>query len=160
VQSNNVATVGVESSARMPNGVIMPRYTCKGANISVPVSWVGVTTEAKEIVILVRTLQAGGHFAVNWAVAGIMPSLGGIPAGKLPPGAVVGRNSLGQVGYSLCPAKGAPTGLVVIAVNAVPHKLGLHQGFDSAAVTGLAVHPGVQWGSALAYTGPLAHAPG
>jgi phosphatidylethanolamine-binding protein (PEBP) family uncharacterized protein len=137
--------------------VIARRFTCNGANVSVPVNWLGVTAQAKEIVILVRSLLAPGHFAVDWAVAGIKPSLGGIPAGKLPPGAVVGRNSFGHVGYSLCPVKGVRFPLVVIAVNAVPRKLGLRPGFGPAAVTGLGTDPGVQWGSVLAYTSPVAH---
>jgi phosphatidylethanolamine-binding protein (PEBP) family uncharacterized protein len=159
-QSNDVATLGVESAARSSDGVIAPRYTCKGAEVSLPVSWVGVTNQAKEIVVLVRTLLGPGRFAVNWAVAGISPSLSGIAAGKLPPGAVVGRNSFGRVGYSLCPVKGASLPLVTIAVNALPRKIALRRGFDPALVAGLATHPGVQWGSVLAYTRPIARSAG
>jgi phosphatidylethanolamine-binding protein (PEBP) family uncharacterized protein len=142
----------------MSNALLARRYTCRGANVSPPVRWVGVTGQAKEILVLVRTLLGPGRFVVNWAVAGISPSAQGIAEGKLPAGAIVGRNSFGRVGYSLCPAKGAPLGLVVIAVNALPHKLGLPPGFDPAVVNSESIQPGVQWGSVFAYTRPLGRA--
>jgi phosphatidylethanolamine-binding protein (PEBP) family uncharacterized protein len=144
----------------MSNGLLSPRYTCRGANVSPPVQWVGVSPQAKEILVLVRSLVGPGRFVVNWAVAGISPSATGIAEGKLPSGAIVGRNSFGRVGYSLCPAKGARVELVGIAVNALPHKLGLPPGFDPAVVNGESTQPGVQWGSVLAYTRPLGGATG
>jgi phosphatidylethanolamine-binding protein (PEBP) family uncharacterized protein len=139
----------------MSNGLLAPQYTCRGANVSPPVDWVGVPSDAKEILVLARTLVAPGRFVVNWAVAGISPSAPGIAEGKVPAGAIVGRNSFGRVGYSLCPAKGARVGLVVIAVNALPHKLGLPPGFDPAVVNAESTQPGVQWGSVIAYTRPI-----
>jgi phosphatidylethanolamine-binding protein (PEBP) family uncharacterized protein len=143
----------------MSNAQLAPRYTCRGANVSPPVQWVGVMGQAKEILVLVRTLEGPGRFVVNWAVAGISPSAKGIAEGKLPAGAIVGRNSFGRAGYSLCPAKGARA-LVVIAVNALPHKLGLPPGFDPAVVNSESIQPGVQWGSVIAYTRSLAGALG
>jgi phosphatidylethanolamine-binding protein (PEBP) family uncharacterized protein len=155
------ASLGVESSARLSDGLIAPHYTCRGANVSVPVTWVGVSSKAKEIAILVRSFLGPGRFAVNWAVAGISPSLDGIAAGRLPPGAVVGLNSFGREGYSLCPAAGAPVPVTWIAVLALPHRLALDPGFDPATVEAQSTLPGVQWGSLLAYnTKPSAgHAP-
>jgi phosphatidylethanolamine-binding protein (PEBP) family uncharacterized protein len=136
----------------MSNGVFAPHYTCHGANVSLPVNWVGVSNRAQEIAILVRSFVAPGRFVVNWAVAGIKPSAGGIPAGKLPPGAVVGLNSFGQVGYSLCPALGAKAPVTWISVLALPHKLGLGPGFDPTTVEAQSTRPGVQWGSLLGYS--------
>ena len=145
------ASLGVQSSARLSDRVIAPRYTCGGGDVSVPVSWVGVSAKAKEIAILVRSFIAPGRFVVNWAVAGISPSLRGIAAGRLPAGAVVGLNSFGREGYSLCPAAGAAP-VTWIAVLALPHRLALGPGFDPTTVEAQSTLPGVQWGSLLAYS--------
>lgn len=152
-QSINRSSIAVESSARASNGVVAPQYTCKGANVSVPATWAGVRPGAKEIVILVRSIVRAGNGTVNWAVAGINPSVQSIAAGKLPAGAVVGRNSFGQDGYSLCP-KGAA--LVTVDVFAFAHTLGLKQGFDPAPLAAEAASPSVQWGSLLLYSVPVA----
>lgn len=150
-QAEHFASLGVESPARMSDGVIAPRYTCKGADISPPITWAGVNTKAKEIVILVRALVGRGEFAVNWAVAGISPTVRTITAGALPAGAIVGRNSFGQTRYALCPSdKVLP--LVTIAVLALPRTLGLQPGFDATPLTQEATQPGVQWGSVVAYS--------
>jgi phosphatidylethanolamine-binding protein (PEBP) family uncharacterized protein len=136
----------------MSNGVFAPRYTCHGANVSLPVNWVGASARAQEIAILVRSFTHSlGRFVVNWAVAGISPAAGGIPAGKLPPGAVVGLNSFGRVGYTLCPPAGSRGPVTWITVLALPHKLGLGRGFDPRTVEAQNARRGVQWGSLLGY---------
>ena len=134
--------------------MIVSRYTCKGANISPPISWTGVRPTAKEVVITVRTiigglLAAGSRSEVDWSVANISPSIEHVDAGQVPPGAVVGRNRLGQEGYSLCPPSKARVVLVTIAVDAFPRKLGLHQGYDPALIRKAFEHKGTQWGSVL-----------
>ena len=150
-QTEHFATLGVETPARMSNGVLAARYTCKGANISPPIAWAGVSTKAKEIVILVRELVGRGDFAVNWAVAGINPTVRTLAPGALPPGAVVGRNSFGRDRYNLCPVSNVLP-LVTIAVLALPQTLNLQPGFDPTPLTQEAVQPGVQWGSVVAYS--------
>jgi phosphatidylethanolamine-binding protein (PEBP) family uncharacterized protein len=92
----------------------------------------------------VRTILEG-HVTTDWAVTGISPSLQRIQAGKLPSGAIVGKNSSGKVGYSLCPPPGA---LVTMGVYAFPHKLGLKPGFDPNLLKPLLGSTEVQWGGA------------
>jgi phosphatidylethanolamine-binding protein (PEBP) family uncharacterized protein len=71
-----------------------------------PVRWSGIPTGTAELAVFVLNLQpVHGHLFFDWAVAGLRPTSHGISAATLPPGAVVGRNSFGNVGYSICPAK-------------------------------------------------------
>jgi phosphatidylethanolamine-binding protein (PEBP) family uncharacterized protein len=136
----------------MSDGVFAPQYTCKGGNVSLPVRWVGASKKAQEVAILVRSFTGPGRFIVNWAVAGISPSLEAIAAGKVPPGAVVGLNSFGQARYSLCPAPGSKSPVTWITVLALPHKLALGAGFDPTTVSAQTTRPGVEWGSLLGYS--------
>jgi phosphatidylethanolamine-binding protein (PEBP) family uncharacterized protein len=140
----HTASIGVLSAARMGNLVINPRYTCYGQDISPPLDWAGVPSKTKETVIFVRTIWHGG-VTTNWAVAGISPSLSAIAAGKVPAGGIVGRNSSGKVGYSLCPPAGAPA-LITMGVYAFPRTLPLKEGFDPNTLTHELASGEVQWG--------------
>ena len=151
VRQDDFATIAVASPARQSTGVIAPRYTCGGGNVSPPITWAGVTPQAKEVAILVRGLLGRGRFAVNWAVAGISAGVTSISAGALPPGAIVGRNSYGQDRYSLCFPSHTVVPLFTIAVLALAHPLNLKPGFDPAALIGQLGRPGAQWGSMVAY---------
>jgi phosphatidylethanolamine-binding protein (PEBP) family uncharacterized protein len=119
--------------------------------------WAGVSPTTKEVVVFIRSFVTLGHTTNNWAVAGLSPSLQQIPAGKLPAGAIEGRNSFGQTGYNLCLIKGASHMLVSIDIWAVPHKLSLKPGFDPEQMIEEARSPGSGWGSILGYLGPPAH---
>lgn len=147
----DLATIVVATDGRTSNGRLDPHYTCKGANISPPMLWGGVPSGTQEVAVVVRTLTRG-HLITNWVVAGLSPSTSHLKTGSLPAAAVVGRNSSGQVGYSLCPPSGKPA-LVVFAVLGLPHKLGLKTGFDPHSVGALIGTPGVAWGSETAFTG-------
>jgi phosphatidylethanolamine-binding protein (PEBP) family uncharacterized protein len=143
---NERASIGVLTSAREAGGRVARQYTCKGANISPPLSWAGLPPETKEVLVVERTLQ-GGRLTTNWIVAGIRPPTHLLRPGRLPAGAVVGRNSFGKAGYYLCPPSGKG-GLVVIGVYALPRTLGLHQGFAEREVIGYIIgNSGVPWGS-------------
>jgi phosphatidylethanolamine-binding protein (PEBP) family uncharacterized protein len=69
-----------------------------------------------------------GTLFFDWAVAGLSPDLGAIEAGKLPKGAIVGRNSFGKKGYGICPESGEET--YMFTLFALPKKLSPEQGFD------------------------------
>jgi phosphatidylethanolamine-binding protein (PEBP) family uncharacterized protein len=141
-QQAHRASILVVSHARMGNLVIDPQYTCHGADTSPPLLWAGVPANTKEILVFVRSIYQG-RLTTNWALAGIKPSVKKIAAGKVPEGAVVGRNSFGQVGYHLCPPQGA---LVTMGVYAFPRVLSLTTGFDPETVKHLLGSSEVQWG--------------
>jgi phosphatidylethanolamine-binding protein (PEBP) family uncharacterized protein len=123
--------------------VISPRYTCQGGNVTPPLLWAGVPPHSAELLVFVRTILEG-HVTTNWALAGLSPSLQKLEAGKLPSGAIVGRNSLGKVGYSLCPSPSG--GLITMGVYAVPHGLGLKTGFNPEQLKPLLGGGEIAWG--------------
>jgi phosphatidylethanolamine-binding protein (PEBP) family uncharacterized protein len=108
-------------------------YTCDGKSTSPALRWQGVPQGTAELVIFVMNVQpVEGKLFFDWAVAGLSPELGEIEAGKLPQGAVVGRNGFGKVGYEICPEGGTET--YVFTVFALPKKLSSAQGFDPSAL--------------------------
>jgi phosphatidylethanolamine-binding protein (PEBP) family uncharacterized protein len=113
---------------------IPKRYTCDGQDMSLPVRWSHVPPATAELAVFVVNLRpVRGRLFFDWAVAGLSPAAHGIPAGRPPHGAVVGRSSFGKVGYSICPAKGEREDFVV-RVLALPHALATKPGFDAEAV--------------------------
>ena len=75
---------------------------------------------------LTRRLGLTAIAAGLTALAGIDPGLGEIGAAKLPKGAVVGTNSAGKVGYSLCPP--GPGETYMLALYALPRSLSTRTG--------------------------------
>jgi phosphatidylethanolamine-binding protein (PEBP) family uncharacterized protein len=138
----------VTSPARGPSGVVETRYTCRGADMSPAVRWGNLPQGTEEIVVFVDTLGIGRPM-VNWAVAGVRPRSRGIAAGKVPTGAIVGRNSIGRIGYYLCPRQGAIPPFVSIVVVALPRKLAVRRGFDANTLLRETTKPGAHHGSVL-----------
>jgi phosphatidylethanolamine-binding protein (PEBP) family uncharacterized protein len=127
------ATIPVLTGSRGTTRTIPARYTCDGANVSLPAQWSNIPHGTAEIVIFLLDLRPiHGKAFFDWAVAGLSPTSHGFPAGSLPPGAVVGRNSYGDVGYSICPAKGVEEDFAM-RVLALPHRLAATPGFEAEA---------------------------
>jgi phosphatidylethanolamine-binding protein (PEBP) family uncharacterized protein len=132
-----LSSAAFQAGRPIANGehAIADLYTCDGSGISPPVRWSGVPAGTAELFLLVLDLRGpgGSKRFFNWAVAGLKPTLRGIPAGRLPNGAVVARNGLGRSRYSLCPAKGRLHPYIVI-LYALPYRLAVRPGFDPNAV--------------------------
>ena len=82
----------------------------------------------------------GGNF-IHWVIAHLQPASGSasLRAGASPPGAVLGRNSFGSLGYrGPCPSSG-PAHHYVITVYALGQSSGLRKGFSADDVSGLPV---------------------
>lgn len=108
-------------------------YTCDGKNTSPALRWQGVPQGTAELVLFAMNVQpVGGELFFDWAVAGLSPELEEIEAGKLPKGAVVGRNSFGKTGYGICPEGSGET--YVFTLFALPTRLSPGQGFDPLAL--------------------------
>jgi Raf kinase inhibitor-like YbhB/YbcL family protein len=108
-------------------------YTCDGKNTSPALSWQGVPPETAELVLFAMNTQpVEGKLFFDWAVAGLSPELEEIEAGKLPKGAVTGRNGFGKTGYGICPESGAET--YMFTLFALPKKLSPGQGFEPLAL--------------------------
>lgn len=133
-------TIDLRILGLLADGFLPARYTCDGADTSMPVRWSGVPHGTEELVLFILNIQpVHGKPFVDWSVAGLSPGLHGIPAGRLPLGAVVGRNTLGRDAYSICPERGQLQ-LYIAALFALPHRLALRSGYDSLAVYQQAEH--------------------
>jgi len=117
----------------------MPRrYTCDGADISPPISWGKVPSATAEIDLFVVSLENGSEYT-SWAVAGIPAKTRSLRAGRLPHGAVVGRNRFNRAGYSLCPRKGTK-GTYTLLVDPLPRRIAAKSGFNPEQLLDQAIH--------------------
>jgi len=119
---------------------IARRFTCNGADISPPLSWSHIPPHTAELDLFLFNIQpVHGKLIANWAVAGLSPKLRSLPAGHLPAGAIVGRNSHGQTAYTLCAPKGPPLRALFL-LYALPKKIPAHPGFVAEALREKALH--------------------
>lgn len=83
------------------------RYTCDGEDMSPPLAWSDVPEGTAEMIVLFEDLDGPGGPQVYWAVYGLDPALGGIEEGKVPAGAVGGKNDYGRTDWGApCPPFG------------------------------------------------------
>lgn len=119
---------GPESVSPLPAA-----YTCDGKDTWPTLQWNGVPAGTTELILFVLNLEPVNEaLFFDWAVAGLSPSLTEVKSGTLPKGAVLGRNSFGKQGYSICPGKSPET--VIFALYALPEGLSARKGFDPAAL--------------------------
>jgi phosphatidylethanolamine-binding protein (PEBP) family uncharacterized protein len=136
-QEATVASMTLESPSSQSSSagpqVLPATYTCDGNGTSPALRWQGVPGGTAELVVFAMNTQpVAGKLFFDWAVAGLSPDLSEIEAGKLPKGAVVGRNGFGKAAYEVCPEGGGET--YVFTVFALPKKLSPAQGFDPSAL--------------------------
>jgi phosphatidylethanolamine-binding protein (PEBP) family uncharacterized protein len=118
------------SSIPIHKSQLPTRYTCDDANTSPPLKWTDIPHGTAQLAVFVISHRlVNNKFFFDWAVTGISPTSHGIPAGKLPSGAIVARNSYGTIGYSICPPKGTSEAYFV-RVIALPHPLTVKPGID------------------------------
>jgi phosphatidylethanolamine-binding protein (PEBP) family uncharacterized protein len=126
-------TSSVSPSANGGPQALSAQFTCDGKNTSPALRWQGVPDGTAELVLFAMNLRpVEGALFFDWAVAGLSPDLEEIEAGKLPNGAVVGRNSFGKAAYEICPEGGEEN--YVFTLFALPKKLSPAQGFDPLAL--------------------------
>jgi Raf kinase inhibitor-like YbhB/YbcL family protein len=93
------------ASPAFGDGATIPApYTCRGADVTPPLSWTGIPTDTVELAIVVRDVDAEGF--VHWVVAGMAPTVGGIAEATPPPG-IEATNDFGRPGWAgPCPPSG------------------------------------------------------
>jgi phosphatidylethanolamine-binding protein (PEBP) family uncharacterized protein len=89
-------------------------YTCDGRNTWPTLEWgkVPAGTGSLALFVVGVTPEPATHTfkaSVEWAVAGLLPTLHRLASGQLPSYAYIGTNSNGKTSYSLCPPKGVST---------------------------------------------------
>lgn len=103
----------VTSSAFTPGGVIPKQYTCDGKNISPPLAWAGVPSNAKSLVLIADDPDAPVGTWVHWVVFNIPSAVRELPEAIAPietlsTGGTQGKSSFGKIGYGgPCPPSGA-----------------------------------------------------
>jgi phosphatidylethanolamine-binding protein (PEBP) family uncharacterized protein len=132
-----VADISLQSPSSRPSAAgpqaLPVQYTCDGDGTSPALRWQGVPQGTAELVLFAMNVRpVGGELFFDWAVAGLSPELEEIEAGKLPRGAVVGRNSFGKADYKICPEGGGET--YMFTLFALPKGLSPARGFDPSAL--------------------------
>lgn len=142
------ASIAVRSSA-FGSGQPIPRaYTCSGRGISPPLRWSGAPDAARELVLLMRDIDAPGGNFVHWVVAGIAPGTDSVAAGHAPPDSVQGVNSAGTVGYTPpCPPHGDRPHRYLITILALARQTTLRNGFDRSRLSGTGLASGTLVGT-------------
>lgn len=89
------------------NELIPKRYTCDGENISPPLEFYNVPSDAESLVLIVEDPDAQTGTFTHWTLWNIRPHLNGIGEGNAPEGAVEGVTTAGRAGYTgPCPPSG------------------------------------------------------
>lgn len=129
-----VADMTLESPAIVASegnpGSLSPAYTCDGKGSWPALRWQGVPAGTAELALFVMNVQpVKEQLFVDWAVAGLDPSLTEIKAGELPKGAIVGTDGFGKTGYEICPSGQGE--IYMFAIYALPQRLSPKRGFDA-----------------------------
>lgn len=127
-------TITLTSPVFSNGGVIPPKYTCSGADVSPPISWSGVPNSAQSLALTVIDPDAPGKPFVHWLVFSLPASSSGLREGEGPPeGSLQGRNDFGSNGYrGPCPPPGAPHHYH-FKIYALDTKLSLQSGASETA---------------------------
>jgi phosphatidylethanolamine-binding protein (PEBP) family uncharacterized protein len=140
--TNSLLTITLTSPAIGSSTESIPaRYTCAGKDVSMPLQWTPIPAGTKELLLLMFALtpvHATGNaireaIVPEWAVAGLPPTIHQLAPGRLPRGAILGRNAQGHSSYSICPTTKTRQ-LYMVALFASPRKLSPHPGFTDAAL--------------------------
>jgi phosphatidylethanolamine-binding protein (PEBP) family uncharacterized protein len=135
-------TIPVTSPVFSGGSEIPVRYTCDGTDTSPPLKWGTVPPDAAELALFVLGNEGEpvGKPRIYWAVTGLQPTLTGVSAGRLPAGAIVGRNSLGQSRYTICPAKGKGVSHYAVALLTLPRAVSAAPGFAAGPLFETLLH--------------------
>ena len=108
----NVMAMELKSQAFEDGGRIPSRYACDGDNFSPPLAWSGVPRNARSLVLIVEDPDAPSGVFDHWLLYDLAPDWNSLdinagPKQGLPPGALEGKNSYGQLGWGgPCPPSG------------------------------------------------------
>ena len=96
----------------VPHGVMHPKFTCEGANISPSLNWGNVPDGVQSFALICDDPDAPRGTWVHWVYYDIPANVLGLPQrvekdAQLPDGSRQGRNDFGQIGYNgPCPPPG------------------------------------------------------
>jgi Raf kinase inhibitor-like YbhB/YbcL family protein len=125
----------IASPAFAEGAPIPSRHAYRAENLSPALSIEGVPAGAKSLALIVDDPDAPAGTWVHWLVANLPPGAAAIPEGKLPEGAVAGKNDFGTVAWG-GPAPPSGTHRYYFRLVALDAKLDLKPGFTRAQLEG------------------------
>lgn len=126
-------TIQITSSAFNEGDKIPRLFTCDDKNVSPPLDWTGVPSNAESLVIIMDDPDAPAGDWVHWVLYDLKPDLKGLKQGMTENG-IAGQNDFRRTGYGgPCPPKGS-THRYYIKIYAVDAKLGLQEGASRTQV--------------------------
>jgi Raf kinase inhibitor-like YbhB/YbcL family protein len=128
VNKMNISTPAFEPGKSMP-----ARYAYKGQNLSPEVRIGNVPANARSLVLIVDDPDAPMGLWTHWLVWNLPAQTTSIPEGKLPAGAIQGRNSFAHVRYD-GPAPPSGTHRYFFHLYALDSSPSLPEGADRAAL--------------------------
>jgi phosphatidylethanolamine-binding protein (PEBP) family uncharacterized protein len=138
--TEKVPTLSLTLSSPVTLSPLPKRYTCDGSDTTPAVNWGKLPTNTVEVdLFLFNLLPVHGKLFNDWAVAGLKPKLSGVSTGRLPAGAILGRNSYRHLGYNVCPPKGQSVHYAFL-VYALPKRISVKTGFNAEALREKALH--------------------
>ena len=124
---SGAATITVRSPAFAAGATIPVRFSCRGSNTPIPLTWTGVPAGASSVALIMDDPDAPSGTFTHWVVFNLPATTRGITNGRLPAGAAQAQNGRGQAAYTgPCPPSG--THHYRFTVYAEPGKLSLQAG--------------------------------
>jgi Raf kinase inhibitor-like YbhB/YbcL family protein len=103
--SQSTSTMSIESAAFENNAPIPPTYTCDGKDVSPPLTFKNVPTEAKSLVLMMEDPDSPSGTWDHWVVYSIPPTTTVVPENSSPGSPA--KNSWGKAEYGgPCPGSG------------------------------------------------------
>jgi hypothetical protein len=135
------AAITVRSPAFAAGAKIPARFSCRGSNTPIPLSWTGIPSAAGSVAMIMDDPDAPNGTFTHWVVFNLPASSTGIASGHIPAGADQAQNGRGQAAYTgPCPPSG--THHYRFTVYAEPEKLPLRAGASlSAALAAIKANP-------------------
>jgi Raf kinase inhibitor-like YbhB/YbcL family protein len=128
---SGAATITVRSPAFAAGAMIPARFSCRGSNTPIPLTWTGVPASAASVALIMDDPDAPSGTFTHWVVFNLPVTTRGITNGRLPAGAAQAQNGRGQAAYTgPCPPSG--THHYRFTVYAEPKRLPLRAGASMA----------------------------
>src|SRR5262249_60490836 len=121
---SGAAAIPVRSPAFAAGAMIPVRFSCRGSNRPIPLTWTGVPAGAGSVALIMDDPDAPSGTFTHWVVFNLPVTSRGITNGRLPAGAAQAQNGRGQAAYTgPCPPSG--THHYRFTVYAEPNRLPL-----------------------------------
>ena len=138
---SSVATITVRSPAFAAGAMIPVRFSCRGSNTPIPLTWTGVPAGTASVALIMDDPDAPSGTFTHWVVFNLPVTSRGITGGRVPAGAAQAQNGRGQAAYTgPCPPSG--THHYRFTVYAEPKRLPLQAGASlPAALAAIRANP-------------------